>query len=147
MNGIAPLHNIKDNLWLGSFPQGSVPDHIRYIVCCCGNHPWGQSTRGYTLLQGQIAISTEFDDIAKMPPEELIYGIADMVLQLSKQAPTLVHCAAGLNRSGLVLGTALVREGMEPADAIKLMRQKRDPLVLFNNTFRNWLLKQTPQPK
>lgn len=53
----------------------------------------------------------------------------------------LVHnCQAGFNRSGLVVATALIRSGMTATDAIQLIRQKRSPAALCNQSFENHLL-------
>lgn len=52
----------------------------------------------------------------------------------------LIRCQAGLNRSGLVMALVLIRDGYTPADAIRLMREKRSPAVLCNQMFTRWLL-------
>lgn len=52
----------------------------------------------------------------------------------------LIRCQAGLNRSGLVMALVLIRDGYRPADAIRLMREKRSSAVLCNTRFAKWLL-------
>lgn len=54
------------------------------------------------------------------------------------------NCQAGLNRSGLLTGLALVLDGMAPVDAIALLRRQRSPMVLCNDVFENWLLNYQP---
>jgi protein-tyrosine phosphatase len=56
----------------------------------------------------------------------------------------LVHCRAGMNRASLVTGRVLIHRGMEPEDAISLLRERRDPEVLSNIAFRGWLLGERP---
>ena len=56
--------------------------------------------------------------------------------------PVLVHCQAGLNRSGLVTALALMRAGRSSKDAIDLLREKRCDAVLCNPAFHMWLRKQ-----
>jgi len=51
----------------------------------------------------------------------------------------LIRCQAGINRSGLIMALVLIRDGMQPEEAIELMRQKRARSVLRNQTFENWL--------
>jgi protein-tyrosine phosphatase len=51
-----------------------------------------------------------------------------------------VHCQAGLNRSGLITARALMLRGMSATDAIQLLRKRRDPAVLCNAVFANWLV-------
>lgn len=55
----------------------------------------------------------------------------------------LIRCQAGWNRSGLVMALVLIREGMAPEDAISLIRKKRSPQALCNNTFVQFLKAQT----
>jgi len=62
------------------------------------------------------------------------------VNEYKKHGVTLVHCQAGINRSGLVTALALVEEGMKAVDAIALLRAKRSPAVLCNRAFEQWLL-------
>jgi len=53
----------------------------------------------------------------------------------------LIRCQAGVNRSGLITALILIIEGIEPAEAIELIRTKRSSVVLSNAHFENWLLK------
>jgi Dual specificity phosphatase, catalytic domain len=50
-----------------------------------------------------------------------------------------VHCKAGMNRASLVTGRVLIHRGMEPEEAIARLRARRDPEVLSNETFLEWL--------
>ncbi len=52
----------------------------------------------------------------------------------------LVRCQAGLNRSGLVTALILIKDGLSPEAAIKLIREQRGADALFNINFTNWLL-------
>lgn len=54
----------------------------------------------------------------------------------------LIHCQAGLNRSGFTAAQVLMRDGYSPADAIALLREKRCDMVLCNATFERWLRDQ-----
>ncbi|MEU7872435.1 hypothetical protein [Dactylosporangium sp. NPDC049140] len=51
----------------------------------------------------------------------------------------LVRCHRGYNRSGLVIGHALVLLGHRPDDAIGLIRRRRSPRALNNETFVEYL--------
>jgi protein-tyrosine phosphatase len=66
--------------------------------------------------------------------EDLVTA-SDAVLDGLKKGPTLVHCQAGLNRSGLVAAFTLMRMGFTAQDAIDLLRNSRSPMVLSNETF------------
>lgn len=54
-----------------------------------------------------------------------------------------VLCAAGLNRSGLIVGRALIEMGYEPSEAIAKIRAKR-PNALHNTAFVEWLRSERP---
>ena len=51
----------------------------------------------------------------------------------------LVHCSAGLNRSGVVSARALMFMGMPVAEAIAKVRSARGPYALSNRDFVAWL--------
>lgn len=52
----------------------------------------------------------------------------------------LVRCQAGYNRSGLVVAFALMELGYEAHEAIDLIRARRSPFALHNETFVRYLL-------
>ncbi|WP_345694945.1 protein phosphatase [Kitasatospora terrestris] len=51
----------------------------------------------------------------------------------------LVRCHSGYNRSGLVVAQALIELGQDTATAIDLIRQRRSPWALNNQTFEQYL--------
>lgn len=51
----------------------------------------------------------------------------------------LIHCQAGLNRSGLTAALVLMADGYTADDAIRLLRDKRSPVVLCNQAFERFL--------
>lgn len=53
---------------------------------------------------------------------------------IARGQKVLVTCFAGLNRSGLVVGFTLVRLGIRPKDAVRLVQSRR-ALSLNNPTF------------
>lgn len=73
----------------------------------------------------------------------MFVSLAEMAAKLvSDGKKVLVHCQAGLNRSGVVTALTLINLGHTPEDAVKLMREKRSPLVLCNKAFEDWVLEQ-----
>ena len=52
-----------------------------------------------------------------------------------QQGRVLVTCAMGINRSGMVAALGLCHIGLEPQEAIDLLRDKRSPWVLCNGQF------------
>ncbi|MGW6972163.1 protein-tyrosine phosphatase family protein [Streptomyces sp. NPDC054952] len=51
----------------------------------------------------------------------------------------LVRCHSGYNRSGLVVAQSLIELGHAPDAAISLIRQRRSPRALNNETFEQYL--------
>jgi hypothetical protein len=68
--------------------------------------------------------------------DELARAIAEAV---DSGRRVLVRCSGGLNRSGLVVASTLVRLGHTPDDAIDLVRGARGPWALTNPAFVSFL--------
>lgn len=122
---------IRDNLFLGSLPASIMT--FKFVFAMNGRPT-------YHVPIGTMVVCRPFDDAPYIPNEEMLHDTAQMILKYSKQGPTLVHCAAGINRSAMVLALALIHDGMKPEDAIALIRTKRSKLCLSNETFEQWLL-------
>lgn len=129
------VSRVTDDLWIGGVDDGEpLPADFAHVVAVCPQD------------QGRYALGPDTDlseygllDTDELPDENLILSIADRVNDLRRDGSTLVHCELGLNRSGLVAATALVLDGMDPAEAIDLLRQRRSHLVLSNSTFERWV--------
>jgi protein-tyrosine phosphatase len=126
---------IDRNLWTGGCPIVKAPEHFKFIVSLYPLEP-------YEIHGHQIVTQARLFDHGEMPDAEVLKVLADHVNRCVLVGPTLVHCQAGLNRSGLVAGLALIRMGMEPAEAIALLREKRCDAVLCNSAFEQWLRNQ-----
>jgi len=70
-------------------------------------------------------------------------GVAEEVVRGTR---VVVNCAAGLNRSGLVVGRALLHLGYAPREAIRLIRAARGPHALHNLAFVEFLLLDCSPP-
>ena len=81
--------------------------------------------------------------VARMADAGVDAGVASRVDELSSLAAqavdagrrVLVRCSGGLNRSGLVVASTLVRLGYAPDEAIDLVRRARGPWALTNPAF------------
>ena len=51
----------------------------------------------------------------------------------------LIRCQLGVNRSGLLMATLLIKHGFNPREAISLIREKRSPFALSNGAFVRYL--------
>ncbi|MFJ5231370.1 protein phosphatase [Kitasatospora sp. NPDC088391] len=69
-----------------------------------------------------------------------VQRLADAVVRaLAEGRTVLVRCHSGYNRSGLVVAQALVSLGHDREDAVRLLRQRRSPRALANETFQDYL--------
>jgi hypothetical protein len=128
------VSQIDGNLWMGGCIDGvRLGPDFKFVVSL---YPWEQ----YELTEGTVRSEHRLYDAAEMPDLDELDRIVTGINVRCHEGRTLVHCQAGLNRSGLVTAFALVKRGMLPADAIALLREKRCPLVLCNGTFERWLL-------
>lgn len=74
---------------------------------------------------------------------EEIEKIADWAyLEWKKGKKVLVRCQAGMNRSGLVMALILIRDRVSAAEAIKLIRNKRDIDALSNPSYVEYILRE-----
>lgn len=129
------ISEITNNLWIGGCENGLLlPEIFDHLISL---YPWESYvlTKDLTsCLAYRLYDSVEDIDI------DLIIDIATWVNVCRKSGPTLVHCQAGLNRSSLIAGMALILDGMTPEDTLKLLREKRSPAVLCNPAFERILL-------
>jgi hypothetical protein len=129
---VSLFSQIEGNLWSGGCPRERAPEHFKFIFSL---YPW----EPYGIYEHQVILQARLFDHSELPDPALLQMLADSVNLARKVGPTLVHCQAGLNRSGLITGLALVRAGRTAEQAIALMREKRCAAVLCNRAFENWL--------
>lgn len=133
------ISHVDGNLWQGGCINGvRLPDDFEFVVSL---YPWEK----YELGDRTTRIELKLYDAGEIPDERQLLDLARIVNALRLKGKTLVHCQAGLNRSGLVCALALVEGGMEPATAIALLREKRCDAVLCNAVFEQWLLTRIDQ--
>lgn len=75
----------------------------------------------------------------ELPNLDKLLAVARLGASLVKSGhKVLSHCGMGLNRSALVAGMILTQLGMNGAEAVCLLREKR-PGALFNENFADFL--------
>jgi protein-tyrosine phosphatase len=129
------ISHIVDNLYMGGCENGlELPSNIKNIVSL---YPWERYTIKHE-MESQLYFKAYDDDIQLIV--EQLEELSNWIIGRLKQGPTLVHCQAGLNRSGLLSAIVLCKTGMSPQDAIALLREKRSKAVLCNQSFEDWLI-------
>lgn len=123
------VSHVVDNLWQGGCTSGvNLGSDFSAVVSL---YPWER----YLLDEGVDRVEVKMYDSPEGILFEDLVKASDAVLDGLKKGPTLVHCQAGLNRSGLVAAFTLMRLGYTAQDAIDLLRRSRDKFVLCNETF------------
>jgi Dual specificity phosphatase, catalytic domain len=82
-----------------------------------------------------------FGDGLHVPDDDDVFDVVQWAHKhWSNGQRVLVRCQAGLNRSGYIAALMLIRSGMAPSDAVKLLRESRSRWVLFNDAFERAVL-------
>ncbi len=132
-------HEVIPGLWQGGSRTPPEPGRFDVVVSLCA-----RGNLRSPLSQGQRRLSWFIAD-ADVPDEETLRRLAKQVSAwLDEGLSVLVRCRAGMNRSGLVVARTLVERGLQPAEAIDLVRRRRHARALNNQAFVSWLLQEEP---
>lgn len=127
------MSEIEPNLWTGGCTDGLIlPTEIEHLVSL---YPW-EKYRVVHAIKSVLTVRL-YDSLEQALDQ--VDDIARWVNGRRAEGPTLVHCQAGLNRSGLVTARALMLSGATADEAIALLREKRSPAVLCNEAFEAYL--------
>lgn len=130
------ISEVADALWMGGCRDGvRLGPDFDFVLSL---YPWER----YVLEDNTARLEVKLFDAAEMPDADLVLRLAETVNLFRGYGNVLVHCQAGLNRSGLVTALALILDGDEPEVAIHRLRSERCPIVLCNETFERWLLER-----
>lgn len=130
------ISHVEGNLWQGGCPERfrvMLPEGFRHVVSL---YPWGDQM--WMLPEGCTRSSYSLYDSLDQAMDA-VDSIAGEVAAHAERHPTLVHCQAGLNRSGLVAARVLMMRGYTADGAIEKLRKGRSHLVLCNDAFENHL--------
>ena len=129
------ISHIEGNLYQGGCMDLLIlPDNIVHLVSL---YPWERYTIKHEMLS-ELYVKAYDDDISNV--EKKLQPILEWMHQCVLSGPTLVHCQAGLNRSGLLTALYLIRyQHYTPDEAIKKLRSTRSPAVLCNQSFEQYV--------
>ena len=141
-DGIVPFETplmtkVGERLWQGgcrgSYPVPPFIDHVLSL------YPWERYS-GTENLETFVEVKMD-DSVDEDYDLSGVEVLADWVNQKRELGNVLVHCQAGLNRSGLVVARSIMLdEGISAERAIARLRNLRSPEVLCNYVFERWLL-------
>jgi hypothetical protein len=133
----ALITHVKDGLWQGGCFNGiQLPEGFDRVYSL---YPWEQ----YLLPEGCERVEHKMYDALDQACDEAVELARRINADLDAGLTVLVHCQAGLNRSGLVTALVLMQQGMAAGDAIRLLREQRSHLVLCNDAFEAFLVGYT----
>ena len=131
---------IQGRLWVGGLPAVQAPREFDFII----NLNPGMN---YLLHGPQIQVCNLMYDVKGIPSPMLCGKLVALAKSFLRQGPTLIHCREGLNRSPFIAALVLIENGMEPAAAVRLLKEKRHPRVFTNECYEQFLLQLEPGPK
>lgn len=133
------ISHITGNLYQGGSAPGLVlPEQFRTVVSMDQLSPYRVLHHGVTVHEFRM------DDVPGQVDADLVRRAATVARDAMDEGPVLVHCQAGLNRSGLIAAAALVLGGHTPGSAVSVLRSRRSPAVLCNADFHRHVLTLRP---
>ena len=129
-----PYDEILPNLFLG----GALANYSQFDAVICLTPDVSFHGR-----PSQPTFLIPFNDTRAIPSTEFLMDVVDLVLQRLQRGSVLVHCSAGCNRSGLIVGLVMIELGHAPQEAIDQMRAVRSCSVLHNTHFEAYVAAHT----
>jgi hypothetical protein len=130
------ISHITGPLWTGGCVGGvELPHDFKYVISL---YPWEQ----YKLGPDTTRFEYRLYDGNKVPPWEELGPIVSRALRCLNEGKTLIHCQAGLNRSGLVAALVCIKNPLTHKTVdqhIARLRERRSRLVLCNPVFEAYL--------
>lgn len=119
-----PATEIIPGIWQSGYPEPG--EHWDAVIDLDGSAP---------PLEG-VAFYVHWPIEDGPPPDRAVLtALADLVDDLRRaNKRVLIHCAAGINRSGLLAAATLMRDGVPAEEAVATVRQRR-PGSLNNDEF------------
>lgn len=132
------ITRLNDNLYFGGVLNGiPLPVKIKHLISA---YPAAMYALGHPMRSMLFVPFPDTEDLSHIPAPGVLVGAAQWINACRYDAPTLVHCEGGLNRSALLVGLALVLNGEDLSVTLHRLRERRSPDVLCNVAFEQWLV-------
>lgn len=129
------MTQVTDNLWHGGVEPGLVlPEFVDFVLSL---YPWTEYEFAHPL---QERLTVKMFDSERQSFDQ-VGMLTEWVNRRRTEGTVLVHCQAGINRSSLIIGAALLAAGdvSTGQDAIDLIRARRDRACLVNPAFERYI--------
>jgi len=127
---------IIDNLYVSGFPEQADTADVDLVVNLAGGPIFPRVWLEYVIWP--------IEDSATLPNPDQLRSMARHVADLVQGGKNvLCHCGAGINRANLIAVRALMFLGYPFGSALNLVRERRDPNALSNQTFVDWLRQES----
>lgn len=128
------ITHVTGNLFVGGCENFLVlPEMFDHLVSL---YKWEQYTIDHE-IESRLVVRL-FDSASGFTGEGIM-GVIDWAHSRVELGPTLIQCQAGLNRSNLIAGGVLIKNGLSADEAIDMLREARGPAVLCNPAFESFL--------
>ena len=135
------VHFVPHKICLGGDPMEYWYDHIRqFNIIVNLTADAGHGTVPHAVVMHFSMLDIEEDE--QVPDRERMEAFLGAVDTFACAGSSLWHCAAGINRSAFFLAAYLhLYRDMTIEEAIELLRERRDSMVLNNRVFHDTLIK------
>jgi hypothetical protein len=141
---------VAPKLWVGAYPRPGGHSGLHPLPLPAATEAVrAAGVSAWVRVAWELAPHFRIDDAD--PPQPGTFELAAEATEvvdryLRRGHRVLVTCNLGQNRSGLVVGLALVRSfGLGGAEAVARVREARGPRALSNRAFAEWLASQRPR--
>lgn len=134
-------------LWMGGYPSPDDTElqDFNLVVNTTFEAEWPRSFGAGLYIR--LPLDDRDDELNDAGTAERVRAVASLVAgALTMGWRVLVHCGAGLNRSGVVSARSLMYVGVTYDGAIDSIRAYRSADALFNRGFVRWLSDEAGLP-
>lgn len=145
-------HKLTDNLYqCGLDHLQDLANRVKPDIIVSLNQQ-GEFFPADRIPKAPMNIAWPINDSEELPDLDTLNALTDFLAAAIEdgQKKVIIHCAGGLNRSGLLAAEVLMQlfgGSLTGKEAISLMRdQREEPLVLCNPTFAAYVRRGDPVP-